>query len=148
MRELIGETAERVFSWAGKNVQTILIVAAVTLSAGAAFGAWKLVDDYLDRNRQTEADLNAALDAAGELRGQVDSLGRAIDINRKAYEAERAQIEAARLIAEQERDAALARVAAYERIRDAARDAPPSDYGPVDPVVRDTVDRLWPDPAA
>jgi len=124
-------------------------LAALAILGAFAFAAYK-VDQYFDGVKATETARDSALAEAQRLGDRVKSLDSAIDANRRAYDFERAQLTQARKVAEAERDAANRRAASYERIRDAALSAPPEDRGPVSPVVRDTVDRLWgpSDPAA
>lgn len=112
----------------------------------AATVVYVRIDRYFDGVTETRTKLTAAEAEARRLNARIVGLGRTIDLNEANHRREREQLAEARRIAEQERDAAVARAARYERIRDAAREAPVEDRGPVSPVVRDTIDLLWPQP--
>lgn len=120
-------------------------LAAVAVLAAFAFVAHR-IDRHFDGIRATESQLSVAQSEARRLNDRVSALDVTLKANRRTHDAERQQLETARKVAEQERDAARARAARYERIRDAATESPAEDRRPVSPVVADTIDRLWPQP--
>ena len=119
---------------------------AVAILAAFGFVAHR-IDRHFDSIRATESQLSVAQSEAQRLNDRVSALDVTLKANLRTHDAERQQLETARKVAEQERDAARARAARYERIRNAATESPPEDRLPVSPVVRDTIDRLWPDHA-
>lgn len=116
---------------------------ALAILAAFAFVAYR-IDRHFDGIRATESQLSVAQAEARRLNDRVSALDVTLKANRRTHDAERQQLETARKVAEQERDAARARAARYERIRDAAIESPAEDRSPVSPVVADTIDRLWP----
>lgn len=123
-------------------------VIAAAILAAFAFASYR-IDQHFDGIRATESQLSVAQSEARRLNDRVSALDVTLKSNRRTHDAERQQLVAARKVAEQERDAARARAARYERIRDAAIESPAEDRSPVSPVVADTIDRLWPlDPDA
>lgn len=141
----LGLAGLRMLGWFRKHKRALGYAAVAFAILGAfAFLALK-IDQHFDGIRATETQLSVAESEAKRLNDRVSALDVTIRQNAKAYEASKQQLESARRVAEQERDAARVRAAHYERIRDAAIESPAEDRLPVSPVVADTIDRLWPD---
>lgn len=131
-----------------KHRRAFASVGAALIIASLVTYAWHRADAYFDGISQTRTDLANAQREARDLTGRMIVLGNTLDENRRTFDLEREQLAAARRVAEQERDAAVARADHYRSIRDAALSSPPEDRSPVSPVVADTIGRLWPeDPA-
>lgn len=79
------------------------------------------------------------------LNSRVKELGSINTQNRLVYNQKLQQAQEARRIADEEAQQALARAEYYRSIRNAATNTPEADRRPVDPVILDTIDRLWDD---
>jgi len=122
-----------------KPLTALLVAAAVALTAF-------VVTQQLTLN-SVRRDLATSQETVGRL---TESLSLAVKTNADNAETYRVSIDqltAARQIAEQARDRSDARNRQLEENIRAIRSSPPEDRGPVSPVVRATVDRLWPHPA-
>ena len=97
--------------------------------------------EYVRGIEQSNTDLKAEKE---RLDKEVIRLGNINTANKKTYDESLQQVREARRIAEEERTQALARADFYRRARDAANATPEAERLPVDPVIRDTIDSLWP----
>lgn len=119
-----------------KPLTALLVAAAVALTAF-------VVTQQLTLN-SVRRDLATSQATVGRL---TESLSLAVKTNADnaaAYRTSVEQLTAARQIAEQARDRSDARNRQLEENIRVIRSSPPEARGPVSPVVRDTVDRLWP----
>lgn len=119
-----------------KPLTALLVAAAVALTAF-------VVTQQLTLN-SVRRDLATSQETVGRL---TESLSLAVKTNADnaaAYRTSVEQLTAARQIAEQARDRSDARNRQLEENIRVIRSSPPEARGPVSPVVRDTVDRLWP----
>lgn len=111
--------------------------------------AWiedKITDhlEYVDGLKTENSELIAVRD---RLNDRVRELGSINLRNQLAYDEKLRQVSEARRIADEEAQQALARAEYYRSVRNAATSTPEADRLPVDPVILDTIDRLWDDPA-
>lgn len=121
-----------------KPLTALLVAAAVALTAF-------VVTQQLTLN-SVRRDLATSQETVGRL---TESLSLAVKTNADnaaAYRTSVEQLTAARRIAEQARDRSDARNRQLEENIRVIRSSPPEARGPVSPVVRDTVNRLWPAP--
>lgn len=136
--------------WAGvKSViekipfKFIAIMASVVLLLVCVIWIEKRVGDHFERVRGLETAKAELTAERNRLRDDLREAGQINTANQAAHKAELAQITAARAIAEDERRLAQSRADFYRRAYDAANATPEAERLPVDPVIRDTVDRLW-----
>ena len=97
--------------------------------------------EYVRGIEQSNTDLQAEKERLGN---EVIRLGNVNTENKKTYDESLQQVREARRIAEEERTQALARADFYRRARDAANATPEAERLPVDPVIVNTIDSLWP----
>ncbi|USN16782.1 hypothetical protein STRZYGA_00610 [Brevundimonas phage vB_BpoS-Strzyga] len=100
--------------------------------------------EYVRSIEKSNTDLQAEKVRLGN---EVIRLGNVNTANKKTYDESLQQVREARRIAEEERAQAQSRADFYRRARDAANATPQDDRLPVDPVILDTIDRLWDDTA-
>lgn len=114
------------------------------LIAAAAFFAWRAIDQHYQHIAQLERD-NATLSATNDkLNAAINDLSKVNADNLKARELAEQQMKDNQLVATANRKAEQDRKADLRSIRDAINSTPAADRHAVSPVIRSTVDRLWP----
>jgi len=120
---------------------------ALILVIALLFAGWRIQSavqnhfEYVHRIEGEKKDLEGLRD---RLNTRITELSDINTRNQAIYDESLRQAEQARRIADEERQKAETRAERYRSIRDAANATPEADRQPVSPVVRDTVDRLWP----
>jgi len=105
------------------------------------------VSDHQEYVSGLESDNRELVAVRDRLNDRVRELGQINTRNQLAYDEKLRQVSEARRIADEEAQQALARAEYYRSVRNAATSTPEADRLPVDPVILDTIDRLWDDPA-
>lgn len=120
---------------------------AMILVIALLFAGWRIqhsVQEHFEYVHRIEGEKKNLEGLRDRLNNRITELSGVNTRNKAIYDESLRQAEQARRIADEERQKAETRAERYRSIRDAANATPEADRQPVSPVVRDTVDRLWP----
>lgn len=125
------------------SLKTWIILGVVIFALIIAWRVDSSVSAYFKYVHSLEQKTKDLTDQNTRLNDRVNQLAVINDQNQKIYQEELRQADAARQVADQERQASDARANHYRSIRDAISSTPAADRHAVSPVVQSTVDRLW-----